>query len=98
MDVSDTQTRFTIHLTKISRPNMDGYQATTKIMDLARRNGETTTIIAVTADITGECIERAKEVGMQRFLAKPYKVCDIENLIKEQFSTRPGAEVGLPSP
>jgi len=67
-------------------PNMDGYEATTKIMDIAKAYGETTKIIAVTADITGDSVERAKAAGMQGFLAKPYKVLDIEHLIVDNFA------------
>jgi len=73
-------------LMDIWMPNMDGYEAATNILELARKNGKRPKIIAVTADITGESVQRAKEVGMQGFLAKPYKVLDIENLIVEHFA------------
>ncbi|KAG9240603.1 HHK17, histidine kinase-group VII protein [Calycina marina] len=72
-------------LMDIWMPNMDGYEAATSILELARKNGKIPKIIAVTADITGESIERAKEVGMRGFLAKPYKVLDMENMIVEHF-------------
>lgn len=72
-------------LMDIWMPNMDGYEATSRIMELARMNGEKTTIVAVTADITEDCVDRAKDAGMQGFLAKPYKVLDIEHLIMEHF-------------
>lgn len=72
-------------LMDIWMPNMDGYEATTKIMDIAKIHGETTKIIAVTADITGDSVDRAKAAGMQGFLAKPYKVLDIEHLIVDNF-------------
>jgi CheY-like chemotaxis protein len=72
-------------LMDIWMPNMDGYAATSEITSLANANGEKLTIIAVTADITDECAERAKKVGMQGFVAKPYKVLDIEHLIIDQF-------------
>ncbi|RDW77074.1 hypothetical protein BP6252_05127 [Coleophoma cylindrospora] len=83
--------RYTAILMDIWMPNMDGYEATAAISDLARRHGQTTTIFAVTADITSDCVERAKGAGMQRFLAKPYKVFDIERLITEHFSAAPKA-------
>ena len=66
-------------------PNLDGYGATTQIMNLAQQRGEPTKIIAVTADITEDSVDRAKMAGMQGFLAKPYKVFDIERLIVEHF-------------
>lgn len=66
-------------------PNMDGYEATEKILKLARDRGETLDIMAVTADITSGSLERAKETGMKGFISKPYKVLDIEHLILEHF-------------
>jgi len=76
---------FDMILMDIWMPHMDGYEATKKIMDLAKEKGATTKIIAVTADITGSCINRAKGAGMQGFLPKPYKVLDIEHLIVDHF-------------
>ncbi|KAH8602661.1 HHK17, histidine kinase-group VII protein [Bisporella sp. PMI_857] len=77
--------QFDCVLMDIWMPNMDGYEATKKILDLALKHGQATKIIAVTADITSESVDRAKEAGMQGFLAKPYKVLDIENLILGHF-------------
>ncbi|CAG8957524.1 hypothetical protein HYFRA_00010390 [Hymenoscyphus fraxineus] len=77
--------QFDAILMDIWMPNMDGFEATAKILDLAKHNGAKTKIIAVTADITGECLSNAESVGMQGFLAKPYKVLDFENLILRHF-------------
>ncbi|KAI9734093.1 MAG: hypothetical protein M1818_007031 [Claussenomyces sp. TS43310] len=66
-------------------PNMDGYEATTKILQLARDQGETPAVMAVTADITNESLERAKQTGMTGFVSKPFKVLDIEHMILEHF-------------
>jgi len=74
-------------LMDIWMPNMDGYEATKRIMELSKEHGEDIKIIAVTADITEDSVERAKSAGMQGFLAKPYKVLDIENLIVEHFQS-----------
>jgi CheY-like chemotaxis protein len=73
-------------LMDIWMPNMDGYEATKTIMDIAKAHGEATKIIAVTADITEDSVDRAKAAGMQDFLAKPYKVLDIEHLIIDNFN------------
>ena len=62
-------------------PNMDGYEATRRITELASANGESVTIVAVTADITADSSKLAKEAGMHDFLPKPYRVLDIERLI-----------------
>lgn len=66
-------------------PNMDGYEATDKILKIARDMGESLAVMAVTADITNDSLERAKETGMKGFISKPYKVLDIEHLILEHF-------------
>ncbi|KAF7906313.1 hypothetical protein EAF00_000592 [Botryotinia globosa] len=77
--------RYDIILMDIWMPNMDGYEATKEIAKLAEAHGETATIVAVTADITDDCSMRAKEAGMQSFLAKPYRVIDMEKLIIGNF-------------
>ncbi|KAG9238577.1 HHK17, histidine kinase-group VII protein [Amylocarpus encephaloides] len=77
--------RFDLVLMDIWMPNMDGFQAATKILDLASNHGANTKVVAVTADITAECLFRTEETGMQGFLAKPYKVLDFEGLIMEHF-------------
>jgi len=66
-------------------PNMDGYEATETILKMANERGEYLAIMAVTADITGDSLERAKETGMKGFISKPYKVLDIEHLILQHF-------------
>jgi hypothetical protein len=49
---------------------------------------EATKIIAVTADVTSDSVDRPKAVGVHGILTKPYKVLDIEHLIIENFHTR----------
>lgn len=46
-----------------------------------RRKG--VTVLAVSADVTESALERAKEVGMEGFMTKPYKLLDLERLILE---------------
>ncbi|KAG4029923.1 hypothetical protein MFRU_014g02150 [Monilinia fructicola] len=77
--------RYDIILMDIWMPNMDGYEATSEILKLAKAHGETATIVAVTADITDDCSIKAKEAGMRSFLTKPYRVIDIEKLIVGNF-------------
>ena len=92
-------------------PNMDGYEATQRILanekdqreklaekkhrnrsartdtddddDRARRKTSGVTVLAVSADVTDSALERAKEVGMEGFMTKPYKLLDLEKLILE---------------
>jgi signal transduction histidine kinase/AmiR/NasT family two-component response regulator len=66
-------------------PVLDGYEATKKIFKIAEKSGFEVAISAVTADITSISQERAREVGMEGFMVKPFKVTNVENLILEHF-------------
>ena len=107
-------------LMDIWMPNVDGYEATEKILALygpvrkgMRRcisepgnvpmaNGNAVphaatatatfmvppTILAVTADATDDASARAAQVGMDGFIAKPFKLRDLEKLVKEAEKKR----------
>jgi len=74
-------------------PEMDGYQATELILELFQhpRDVEVSEIshstppivLAVSADVTDEAIDRATKIGMEGFMAKPYKLADLQKLIVE---------------
>jgi len=46
------------------------------------------TILAVTADATDGAAEKAKRAGMQGFMVKPFRVKDLERLVKEGYMKR----------
>ena len=54
--------------------------------DRTRRKAGTLTVLAVSADVTDSALERAKEVGMDGFMTKPYKLLDLERVILEYCS------------
>lgn len=54
--------------------------------DRARRKQGGVTVLAVSADVTDEALEKAREVGMDGFMTKPYKLLDLEKLILEYCS------------
>ena len=76
-------------------PEMDGYQATEKILNLFQSHtlddrDETghpglvaPVVLAVSADVTDEAIDRATKTGMEGFMTKPYKLMDLQKLIVE---------------
>jgi CheY-like chemotaxis protein len=72
-------------------PEMDGYEATEKIFDMFKSQalGETPiclappTVLAVSADATEKAVSRARTVGMEGFMTKPYKLLDLQRLIEE---------------
>lgn len=46
------------------------------------------TILAVTADATDGAAEKAKRAGMQGFMVKPFRVKDLERLVREGYMKR----------
>lgn len=73
-------------------PEMDGYEATEKILDMfILESGSEAgplfmtppTVVAVSADVTEKTISRARTVGMGGFMTKPYKLLDLQRLIEE---------------
>ena len=78
-------------------PTMDGYEAAKRILAMQKyQSGESTgsededrlggrkrapIILAVSADVTDEALDRATEAGMVGFMTKPYKLMDLEKLI-----------------
>ena len=83
-------------------PQMDGYEATSRILqmvddhqsqssDMMEMDMTTTTprppqpptVLAVSADVTDEALNRAQKVGIKGYMTKPYKLTDLERLILE---------------
>ncbi|KAH0542248.1 hypothetical protein FGG08_003370 [Glutinoglossum americanum] len=68
-------------------PYMDGYEAARRILSMPKHTNDSgskiVTILAVTADVTSEALERAAQAGMEGFMTKPYKLLDLERLILE---------------
>lgn len=76
-------------------PLMDGYEATQRILSMEAERDNTTagpTVLAVTADVTDDALERAAQVGMRGFMTKPYKMMDLQRLITE-YGARSQAEL-----
>lgn len=46
------------------------------------------TVLAVSADVTDEALDRATKVGMEGYMTKPYKLRDLERLIGEFCSRK----------
>ncbi|KAL2867938.1 uncharacterized protein BJX67DRAFT_70906 [Aspergillus lucknowensis] len=78
-------------------PEMDGYEATSRIFKLIDEHrarqpisscfsgvtpSQPPTILAVSADVTDESLSRASKVGMRGYMTKPYRLVDLERLIE----------------
>jgi CheY-like chemotaxis protein len=65
----------------INMPVMDGFTATTVIRKLPQP-GSNIPIIALTADAMQEDRERCLQIGMNDFISKPFRLREIENVLK----------------
>lgn len=51
-----------------------------------RKQAMGVTVLAVSADVTDIALKKAREVGMEGFMTKPYKLLDLERLVLEYCS------------
>ena len=65
----------------INMPVMDGFTATQQIRKL-NRPGRPIPIIALTADAMQEDKERCLQIGMNDFVSKPFRLHEIEKILK----------------
>jgi CheY-like chemotaxis protein len=72
--------KYKLILMDIHMPEMDGYEATRRIRALELPEAKTVTIMAMTANVFREDVERCLAAGMNDHLGKPI---DIEELLKK---------------
>ncbi|MBP7552051.1 MAG: PAS domain S-box protein [Spirochaetes bacterium] len=77
--------RFDIILMDIQMPVMNGYDATIQI----RAVGINTPIVAVSANVFKDDIDRAISAGMNSYLTKPYKKDEIINVLNQFVKKSP---------
>lgn len=74
---------FDVVLMDLQMPRMDGYEATREIRALERPDAKTVPIIALTANVIKEDIEKAFEAGMDGHLSKPIDIKTVVTMIDE---------------
>lgn len=84
---------FDLILMDLQMPRMDGFEATDYIRNKMQEPISLTPIVVLTADVMPETRERALQLGINRFITKPFKQPDLYNAIveitgvKDNFST-----------
>ncbi|SMG34962.1 ATP-binding protein [Dethiosulfovibrio salsuginis] len=82
-----------IILMDIHMPEMDGLEATKAIRELERISGMHVPIIALTAGVLKDEMERCKEAGMDDFLTKPIEVKKLQKALGYRSASFEGTEV-----
>ncbi len=62
-------------------PEMDGYEASTIIRNLENETKKSIPIIALTADVTKQVVEKCKQVGMDEYMSKPFDANELKSKI-----------------
>ncbi|MDR1580645.1 MAG: response regulator [Synergistaceae bacterium] len=75
--------RYDMILMDIHMPEMDGYEATRRIRASGRENAAAIPIVAMTANVFREDIERCKAAGMNGHLGKPIDAVEVIRKLKE---------------
>ena len=73
----------------VQMPIMDGYEACKTIRKYEEDSGIYTPIIAMTADVFQEDIERIKMSGMDAHVAKPLDIVQLQKTVLEILRTKP---------
>ncbi|MDR1777867.1 MAG: response regulator [Desulfovibrio sp.] len=69
-----TPSRYDLILMDVQMPEMDGYDATRRIRESRCAEGASVPIVAMTANVFREDIERCQQCGMNEHLGKPIKL------------------------
>jgi CheY-like chemotaxis protein len=80
---SEAPDKYDIILMDVQMPVMDGYEATRKIRALKTPQAKTIRIIAMTANVFREDIERCLEAGMDNHLGKPLDFEDVISKLRQ---------------
>ncbi|MCL2565379.1 MAG: ATP-binding protein [Defluviitaleaceae bacterium] len=75
--------RFNMIFMDLQMPEMDGFEATQHIRALDLPNAKTIPIIAMTANVFREDVERCLKAGMDGHVGKPLDIGEVLNVIKE---------------
>ena len=72
--------KYSMILMDVQMPVIDGYEATKMIRSSGCERADTIPIIAMTANVYKEDIEKTKACGMNEHIGKPFDLCQIEQV------------------
>jgi len=75
-----SNTNYALILMDCQMPKMDGYEATTKIRTHEKTSGQHLPIVAMTAHSSPQEREYCFNVGMDDYIAKPFKIDDLRTV------------------
>ena len=88
LEKAETANNVALVFMDIQMPVMDGYEAAENL----RKRGFKNPIIAVTASALPDEWEHCREVGIDDMLVKPYKLADVDQILRKWINTGGDAE------
>jgi CheY-like chemotaxis protein len=90
---SENPERYNLIFMDLQMPEMDGFEATRKIRALKSEKAKTIPIIAITANVFKEDVEKSLEAGMNDHIGKPLDFDKVLNILRRYlFQQRPAKE------
>ncbi|MDR0238646.1 MAG: response regulator [Deltaproteobacteria bacterium] len=83
--------RYDLIFMDIHMPEMDGYEATRHIRALDCPRAHAVPIVAMTANVFREDVERSLEAGMQGHISKPLDIQEVLATLRRCLAPKPGA-------
>jgi CheY-like chemotaxis protein len=85
--------RYDLIFMDIHMPEMDGYEATRRIRELDCPRAREVPIVAMTANVFREDIDRCLAAGMQAHVSKPLDMHEVMAALRKYLAARPGASL-----
>jgi CheY-like chemotaxis protein len=88
---SEAPNIYDVILMDVQMPEMDGYEATRRIRAMDHPRAKTVRIIAMTANVFREDIEKCLEAGMDNHLGKPLNFDQVLDRLRSYLPNRKGS-------
>jgi CheY-like chemotaxis protein len=83
---SEFPDKYDLILMDVQMPEMDGYEATRRIRSLRTRTAKEIPIIAMTANVMTEDVERCLDSGMNEHVGKPFNIDEVLNILRKYLT------------
>jgi len=85
---SESQDKYDLILMDLQMPEMDGYEATRKIRELGTDKARNIPIVAMTANVFRDDVERCLNAGMNGHLGKPIDIDELRKVLLQYLQAR----------
>jgi lactose/cellobiose-specific phosphotransferase system IIC component len=87
---ADSPEKYDMIFMDVHMPEMDGYEATRRIRALDAPEAKTVPIVAMTANVFREDVEKCLESGMNDHIGKPFKIEEVMDKLRKYLREKDG--------